>query len=141
MHAEYRHLFATTDFNFVHILKQKFASGLPLSINPATDLLDSESVRFGTNHDLHLNPPELVSGLLFASREQTVLAICLSLLIADGTALVFAEDAEGNERSAKMIRQCVQYRRTSGGLSGILTITKSAKGWLVTNGEQSYSLE
>jgi alpha-amylase len=127
MHAEYRSLFPTTDFVFIRKLLDSWVSDAPITINPEEYFLDDESVRFAHNHDLALNPKELVAGLLFSSPEATQLATCLTILSAGGTALVFAPD------ETPLIRGCVWFRRETGGLEGQIVVSPLAPNvWQVT---------
>jgi hypothetical protein len=126
MHCEYQSLFPTTDFLFLILLRQKLIDGKPFLINPKTDFLSSDSIRFGRNHDTVLNPPSLVSGFIFPTTELSMIASCLSLLLKDGSALVYVDDLKN-----LLIRQCVNFRKNQIGLSGDLFVEKIGSDWSI----------
>lgn len=136
MHEEYHHLFPTTDFLFILFLKKLLQQQTEFVIDPEVAFLSQTSIRFGQNHDLILNPAELVSGLLFQDTRHTRLANCLSVLLAGGSSLVFADVFETDQ----LLQQCLLFRAATKGISGPVKVRKNACGFSIEGANQSLDL-
>ena len=135
MHQEYELLFPTTDFPFLIRIREKLITDKPFVIDPRTDTLSPESIRFGRNHDTVLNPPGLVAGFIFPNTELALVASCLSLLIAGGTTLVYVDDFKDTA-----IRKCLDFRNKEGGLAGEVRVEKLGSKWTFSNSSQKFEL-
>lgn len=143
MHQEYTHIFPTTDFCFVRSLKNHLDSkeanrvGFKFTIDTEVDFISPNSIRFAINHDLALNDPKLMSGLLFRSQEMTNLASALVLLIESGTCLVFNELLEPNSLQA----ECISFRSHSKGMQGKILVQRSEETWTIKSLDSEFTVD
>jgi hypothetical protein len=136
MHREYQSLFPTTDFPFLIRIREKLVAEKTFVITPGTDTLSPESIRFGRNHDTVLNPPDLVSGFIFPNAELTLIASCITLLIAGGSALIYVDDYKDT-----IIRKCVDFRYKQSGLTGNVQVEKIGSKWRFNSDGRTLTLD
>lgn len=137
MHREYDCMFPTTDFPFVVFLKKSFKSERSFVIDPQKDLLSQHSVRFGLNHDLILNPAELVSGFLFDRPDHSRIANCLATLLRGGTSLIYMDDFAKDP----LLGLCLQYRNDVGGIAGSIEIRRDQERWVIEGRDRAVILD